>query len=120
VALTSEIRSRTWQKWIRPAAIVETACQDVGGLASPETPHAVLVRTAPDPTRVIADGELSPACPAAICWGGGGGGAAAAVLLRPERPAPGSWLGPGPSGPALVRYTFNDAPICEQIGTFNR
>ncbi len=51
MALTSEIRSRTWQKWIRPAAIVETACQDVGGLASPETPHAVLVRTAPDPPR---------------------------------------------------------------------
>ena len=25
----------------------------------------------PDPTRVIADGELSLACPAAICWGGG-------------------------------------------------
>ena len=90
-------------------------------MASPETPRAVLVRTAPDPTRVIADGELSPACPAAICWGGGGGGAAAAVLLRPERPAPGSWLG-GPSGPALVRYTFNDAPIVNrsamQIGTF--
>ena len=123
MALTSEIRSRTWQKWIRPAAIEDTACQDVGGLASPETPRAVLVRTAPDPTRVIADGELSPACPAAICWGGGGGGAAAAVLLRPERPAPGSWLG-GPSGPALVRYTFNDAPIVNrsamQIGTFNR
>ena len=53
---------------------------------------------------VIADGELSLACPAAICWGGRGGGGAVLAASRASC-SPGSWLGPGPSGPALVRYT---------------
>ena len=64
---------------------------------------------------VIADGELSPACPAAICWGGGAAGpfsCVPSVLL--------TWVlarRPGPSGPALVRYTFTPIRDCEQIGS---
>ena len=64
---------------------------------------------------VIADGELSLACPAAICWGGGAAGpfsCVPSVLL--------TWVlarSFGPSGPALVRYTFTPIVNSQQIGS---